>query len=73
MTQAELVTDLIREVLGPDVRPDIWYGTIMPYDAVYERRIVDADTYDWWIKAHRHNTLYHQRFGSGYCPRCLDS
>ena len=77
-----LVSDLIRETLGPDVQTDVWQGTIMPVDAVYERRISYANMRDWWAKAHRqarkavrdYRTFgreidYHTRF-VGYCPFC---
>lgn len=79
---AMLTSELIAETLGPDVTVDVWRGEVMPYDAIYERRISAANTYDWWAKAHRqarkeirdYKTFgreidYHERF-RGYCPRC---
>jgi uncharacterized SAM-dependent methyltransferase len=73
---------IMRDVLGPDVQADTWQGVLLPYDAVYERRISSANTYDWWLKAHRQAVKgvrdyknfasmidYHTRF-RGYCPRC---
>ena len=70
------------DMLGPDVTIDYYNGQIMPYDAAYERRISQANTFDWWAKAHRQASKevrdyrnfaweieYHDRF-RGYCPRC---
>jgi transposase len=78
----QTTSQLIHEVLGPDVEMAVWNGAVLPYDAVYERRISNANTYDWWLKAHRQSVKevrdyknfasmidYHTRF-RGYCPRC---
>lgn len=65
----ELTSDLIQETLGPDVQPDVWNGQIMPYDAVYQRRISEYRTRVYWYREHQDATDYHQQF-RGYCPRC---
>jgi hypothetical protein len=64
-----MTSDVIHEVLGPDVEMAVWNGAVLPYDAVYERRISAANTQSWWADFHRNNTDYHTRF-RGYCPRC---